>query len=89
MIIFTNYSESVLNYLRSLGNNVSRIDAKIEAGAKPKFIASHHRAGGGWKKGLDVTENIKPGEYLDEHAIMLNENDFCEWHGGERITGGI
>lgn len=89
IIMFTEYSEFTHNYLRTCGNDVSRIDDVVDLGSTPTFICSHRRAMGGWEKGLCVTCNPKPGEFLDENGLWVSPNDFYEWHGGERVHGGF
>ena len=89
MMIFTQYSRETHEYLRLCGNDVSRIDdaeKSLKRGDRLTYICSHHRANGGWEKGLSATSNPMPGEYLDEHADHLNVNDFYEQYGGERYN---
>lgn len=86
VIMFTAYSRETHEYLRKLEHNdVSRLDAMIESGSEPTFICSHYRADGGWRKGISGTSNALPGEYLDENGLWVSQNDFYEWHGGERV----
>lgn len=84
MMMFCTYDTRAIDYLRMIGNDMSRIDDMILNGYNPVFICSHHRSNGGWRKGISATANALPGEYLDEHAHMVNINEFLEWHGGER-----
>ena len=85
--MFTKFSTETLAYLRRCGNDTGRIEARITSGENLKFISSHHRANGGWVKGLDASANEWPGEFLDENALWVDVNDFYEWHGGSRYDG--
>lgn len=84
MIIFCTYDYRTVDYLFALGNDTSRIDEMVSSGYKLNYICSHYRADGGWKKGISASANERPGEFLDEHAIMVNTSEFLEWHGGMR-----
>lgn len=85
----TYYSKSLHDYLNTCGNDVSRIDDAAATRGELTFIASHHRTPTGWKKGLTATDRQRPSEYLEENAILVDPEDFYEWHGGERVHGGF
>ena len=85
----TYYSKTLHDYLRMCGNDVSRIDAAQKVRGELTFICSHYRTPKGWLKGLIATDNPRPSEYLEENAILVDPEDFYEWHGGKRGLGGF
>jgi len=86
----TYYSDALYDYLKLCGNDMALIDDAKAATCNPlTFICSHHRTPHGWFKGLTATENERPGQYLEENAILVDPEDFYEWHGGDRVPGGF
>lgn len=83
--IYCDYSKAVHEYLRILGQDVSRIDDMVASGYRPTFIGSHcHDSKRGWVPRLGAIAHECDGGYLDNGFRKMMPNGFYERFGGYR-----
>lgn len=85
--IFCEYSTELHEYLRTLGQDVSRLDDLVGGGYCITFVGSHFlKADKGWMPGISGVSTKTFGGYVDNGFRAVMTNVFFEKFGGVRYA---